>query len=35
LLLAVDDSPTQRYGRQVEGAGVHHHPCPSGKPAIL
>ena len=27
-LLGVDDSPTQRYGRQVEGAGVHHHPTP-------
>lgn len=28
VLLAVDDSPTKRYGRQVEGAGVHHHPTP-------
>ena len=28
ILLGVDDSPTQRYGRQVEGAGVHHHPTP-------
>ena len=28
VLLGVDDSPTQRYGRQVEGAGVHHHPTP-------
>ena len=28
LLLGVDDSPTQRYGRQVEGTGVHHHPTP-------
>jgi hypothetical protein len=28
LLLGVDDSPTERYGRQVEGAGVHHHPTP-------
>jgi hypothetical protein len=26
--LAVDDTPTQRYGRHVEGAGVHHHPTP-------
>jgi hypothetical protein len=26
--LGVDDSPTKRYGKQVEGAGVHHHPTP-------
>jgi hypothetical protein len=28
VLLGADDSPTARYGRQVEGAGVHHHPTP-------
>jgi hypothetical protein len=28
LLLAVDDSPTQRYGKWVEGAGLHHNPTP-------
>lgn len=28
FLLGVDDTPTARYGRQVEGAGVHHHPTP-------
>jgi len=28
VLLAVDDSPTQRYGRCVEGAGLHHNPTP-------
>jgi len=28
LLLGMDDSPTARYGRHVEGAGVHHHPTP-------
>jgi len=28
FLLGVDDTPTERYGRQVEGAGVHHHPTP-------
>jgi hypothetical protein len=28
ILLAMDDSPTARYGRHVEGAGVHHHPTP-------
>lgn len=28
LLLAVDDSPTKRYGPKVEGAGIHHNPTP-------
>src|SRR5215211_6875153 len=28
LRLAVDDSPTKRYGPQVEGAGIHHNPTP-------
>jgi hypothetical protein len=28
ILLGIDDSPTSRYGRQVEGAGVHHNPTP-------
>ncbi len=28
LLVALDDSPTARYGRRVEGAGVHHDPTP-------
>lgn len=28
ILLAIDDSPTSRYGKHVEGAGVHHHPTP-------
>ena len=28
ITLAVDDSPTERYGRHVEGAGVHHDPTP-------
>jgi hypothetical protein len=26
--IAVDDSPTQRFGRHVEGANVHHNPTP-------
>jgi hypothetical protein len=25
---AVDDTPTQRYGRDVEGANIHHDPTP-------
>ena len=28
LTFALDDTPTERYGRYVEGAGVHHNPCP-------
>jgi hypothetical protein len=28
LTLAIDDTPTQRYGPRVEGAGVHHNPTP-------
>lgn len=28
VLLAVDDSPTKRYGPQVQGAGLHHNPTP-------
>jgi DDE superfamily endonuclease len=28
ILLALDDSPTERYGPHVEGAGVHHDPSP-------
>lgn len=26
--LALDDSPTKRFGRHVEAANVHHHPTP-------
>jgi hypothetical protein len=28
LLLAIDDTPTPRYGPCVQGAGVHHNPSP-------
>jgi len=28
ILLGMDDTPTARYGRHVEGAGVHHNPTP-------
>lgn len=28
IVLAMDDSPTSRYGRHVEGAGVHRNPTP-------
>ena len=28
ITLAMDDSPTARYGKHVEGAGVHHNPTP-------
>jgi len=25
-LLAIDDTPTERYGPEVQGAGIHHDP---------
>ena len=28
LLVALDDTPTKRYGPLVEGAGIHHNPTP-------
>ena len=28
ILLGMDDSPTSRYGRHVEGSGIHHNPTP-------
>jgi len=28
IVLAIDDSPTSRYGKHIEGAGVHHDPTP-------
>ena len=28
LLVAIDDTPTRRYGPEVEGAGIHRHPSP-------
>jgi len=36
LTLALDDTPTQRYGPEVQGAGVHHNPTPgpAGSPFV-
>ena len=36
LTLAIDDTPTRRYGPHVQGAGVHHNPAPgpSGSPYL-
>jgi hypothetical protein len=28
LTLALDDTPTQRYGPHVQGTGIHHNPTP-------
>jgi hypothetical protein len=28
LTLALDDTPTPRYGPRVQGAGIHHNPGP-------
>jgi hypothetical protein len=36
LTLAVDDTPTRRYGPHVQGAGIHHNPTPgpAGAPYV-
>ncbi len=36
LTLALDDTPTQRYGPEAQGAGVHHSPTPgpAGSPFV-
>src|SRR5829696_881342 len=36
LTLALDDTPTKRYGPQVQGAGIHHNPTPgpAGSPDV-
>jgi hypothetical protein len=36
LVLALDDTPTPRYGPLVQGAGVHHNPTPgpAGSPFV-
>src|SRR5208282_5402431 len=36
LTLALDDTPTQRYGPHVQGAGIHHNPTPgpAGSPHL-
>ena len=28
ILLALDDTPSKRYGPKVDGAGIHHNPTP-------
>ena len=36
LMLALDDTPTPRYGPYVQGAGIHHNPTPgpAGSPYV-
>ena len=36
VTLAIDDTPTPRYGPHVQGAGVHHNPSPgpAGSPYV-
>ena len=36
LTFALDDTPTERYGPHVQGAGVHHNPTPgpAGSPYV-
>jgi hypothetical protein len=35
IRITLDDSPTKRYGRKVEGAGYHHNPTPGKTDAKL
>jgi hypothetical protein len=37
FLFGLDDTPTQRYGPKVQGAGVHHNPAPgpAGSPFLF
>jgi hypothetical protein len=35
LTLGIDDTPTERYGPHVEGAGLHHNPAPGPAAARL
>ena len=36
LTIALDDTPTERYGPHVQGAGIHHNPTPgpAGSPYV-
>jgi len=36
VMLALDDTPTPRYGPHVQGAGIHHNPTPgpAGSPYV-
>jgi hypothetical protein len=36
LTVALDDTPTERYGPHVQGAGIHHNPAPgpAGSPYV-
>ena len=35
IRIVLDDSPTKRYGKKVEGAGYHHNPTPGKTDATL
>jgi hypothetical protein len=35
IRITLDDSPTKRYGKKVEGAGYHHNPTPGKTNATL
>jgi len=35
IRIVLDDSPTKRYGKKVEGAGTHHNPTPGKTDATL
>jgi len=35
IRIVIDDSPTKRYGKKIEGAGYHHNPTPGKTDAKL
>jgi len=35
IRMTLDDSPTKRYGKKIEGAGYHHNPTPGKTDATL
>jgi hypothetical protein len=35
IRIVLDDTPTKRYGKKVEGAGYHHNPTPGKTDATL
>jgi len=35
IRMVIDDTPTKRYGKKIEGAGWHHNPTPGKTDAKL
>lgn len=35
VCIAIDDTPTKRYGPKVQGAGIHHNPTPGPEKSVF